>query len=73
MVKKSESSVVTSVRKAQGKNRDIPDRKDALANAASPSCPKGVINGLLEVRAAAIVKAGSRHLNIDAKRRNLPR
>jgi hypothetical protein len=52
---------------------EIPDRKDALANVASASCPKGVMNGVFEVSAAAIVKAGSRHLNIDAKRRNLPR
>src|SRR5258708_33781617 len=73
MVKKSESSVVTKVRNRRVKYRKIPDRKDALANAASASCPKGVMNGLLEVRAAAIVKAGSRHLNIDAKRRNFPR
>ena len=58
---------------ASGIIKVVPDRKDALANAASASCPNGVMNGLLEVRAAAIVKAGSRHLNIDAKRRNLPR
>jgi hypothetical protein len=73
MVKKSESPVVDKVRTLQEVSVEIPDRKEALANAASASCPKGVTNGPLELRAAAIVKAESRHLNIDARRRNLPR
>lgn len=46
--------------------------KDDLILSASDSCPNGVINGDLEFRVAAIVRAGSKHLKSAANKRNLP-
>ena len=45
--------------------------KEALDLSASASLPKGVIKGDLEFKAAAIVRAGSRHLKRVAIKRNL--
>ena len=50
-----------------------PDLNDILALSASCSKPNGVMKGDLEFSAAAIVRAGSRHRNRAAIRRNLPR
>lgn len=50
-----------------------PIRNDRLARSASSARPKGVTNGDFALRAAAIVSAGSKHLNNVAINRNLPR
>ena len=50
----------------------VPILNAFLARAASCSKPKGVTNGDLEFRVAAIVRAGSRHRKSAAIRRNLP-
>lgn len=48
-------------------------RNELLARSASCSMPNGTMNGDLELKAAAIVNAGSRHRNNTAVSKNLPR
>lgn len=49
-----------------------PVLKEAFARSASCSSPKGATKGDLELRVAAMVRAGSRHLKSAATNRNLP-
>lgn len=50
----------------------LPFLKDCLTVSASCSLPNGTTNGDLEFKVAAIVSAGSKHLNKAASSRNLP-
>lgn len=59
---------VTSIKSS----RDVPILNEDLARSASCSRPKGATKGDFELRVAAMVRAGSRHLKRAAVRRNLP-
>lgn len=48
-------------------------RNELLARSASCSIPIGTMNGDFELKAAAIVSAGSRHRNNPAVSKNFPR
>lgn len=52
---------------------NIPILNEFLALLASCSSPSGDKNGDFEFKVAAIVRAGSKHRNIVAIRRNFPR
>ena len=52
---------------------NVPTRNEFLARSACTSCPNGVKNGDFALKAAAIVRAGSRHWNKAAMRRNFPK
>lgn len=57
----------------QSYSMTLPILKEVFWRWASCSLPKGVKNGDLELRLAAIVSAGSRQPKTQATKRNLPR